>query len=1124
MSRKLIEYKISDTDIVSYSGYNSTKTVLGPMIYRYSATSLNDYYIGPPTIGYRLISQDTGLNGFGPISIIKYTDDIDWVFSLQNPSNPGCRLVGYSFDKKTSNYTYLGMINSTTHVSTNSAWTDLATSLDYYTAGTVSVEGKVVLGSGTDWGSNYMNAGNRIGFGSTNPQEISTWYEISNVPLETNKFNNTSFATEVDSLGRIYVAGGAFTSYSYFGTAFTNTRIIRLNPDGSPDTTFQTGTGFNGIVRRIKIDPTNNNNVYFVGDFTTYSSNTVNYITKLNASDGSINTLWSGGTSFNNFVYDIDIDSLGGVYVTGIFTSYKGVATSRLCKLTSNGILDTSFSGYSPGLIYNVSQSQTVGYCLAVEPVSNKIYVGGLFDRWNSQVVGNAFNVIRINTNGSVDYTYTATTQFNNYPQSLTYDSINGGLYIGGQFTTYSGLTNNYIIKTTTGGTKDTSFDNSTGFNSLVSKIRLKNDGKLFVSGSFTTYKGTTQVCITKLNSNGSLDTTFNAETNTLGLQYLGTVSNLSDGFAFNSTTDDLYVTNQVTSTLFGGLIAYSSGGTINQNFYGINTQRLNLVNASINYSAGTPYVIEDLRFYAGRIGGNSSQYGTYVIKGVKITDFVSGTTNINATTNGYYGINTRTCYWLPLTLNTSAYPTYGVVLDDKSNYISQYLYQFNGTTLGIYYRDVRNLYRISNTSTMVYPDSIFNTSLNFDSGLQTYNNPIITTMQSGSASGIKSMYYPRTGSIRQIPMGNIQNNINPLSFPDSQLVSEIPPGGTTTYPTNNAFFNLSYMPEIDRLIISTNGTASKSYITQFNTTYIAPSLVSTFWSRDEYNKLSYENSFERSFLVNNQQLQGPLSNINAPKYPDTQGSLLPFIRSNEGWLHYNRGVATTENIIYSIPLSADEQYVSTSNNVIITPKYVIPNLISITGFYLNTLKEIGSGVFSQSPEPIFTDFRTIGIDDNSGSWTTFNGVDDLNGLLCNNTTNSITIQFRIRFRVAGINCYPNRLYGFTFTYEDDTIDSHYSSSVSKSSLSSKIFAFNQISLFGGTIPDMRVRVYNANTGEIILYDTVTDSNLGVWEYSTDGTNWNPWSFSADSVGNYIRYTANYLPSNYKLRVGLNTI
>ena len=209
--------------------------------------------------------------------------------------------------------------------------------------------------------------------------------------------------------------------------------------------------------------------------------------------------------------------------------------------------------------------------------------------------MGGAYNVIRINTNGSVDYSYTATTQFNNYPNSLTYDTINGGLYIGGSFTTYSGLTNNYIIKTTSGGTKNTSFDNTTGFNNSVFKIRLLNDGNIFVGGSFTTYKGVSQIYINKINSNGSSNTTFSAETNTAGFGWVSSINFLSDSFGVNNTTGEVYVTNQAASVTFGGLIAYTSGGSINQNFYGVTTQRLNLVNPSINYSAGTPYVIEDL-------------------------------------------------------------------------------------------------------------------------------------------------------------------------------------------------------------------------------------------------------------------------------------------------------------------------------------------------------------------------------------------------------------------------------------------------------------------------------------------------------------------------------------------------
>jgi len=59
----------------------------------------------------------------------------------------------------------------------------------------------------------------------------------------------------------------------------------------------------------------------------------------------------------------------------------------------------------------------------------------------------------------------------------------------------------------------------------------------------------------------------------------------------------------------------------------------------------------------------------------------------------------------------------------------------------------------------------------------------------------------------------------------------------------------------------------------------------------------------------------------------------------------------------------------------------------------------------------------------------------------------------------------------------------------------------------------------------MIFYDTVLTSASGTWEYSTDnGVTWLPWSSSADAVGNYIRYVADFIPVGIKLRVGLNRI
>lgn len=86
-------------------------------------------------------------------------------------------------------------------------------------------------------------------------------------------------------------------------------------------------------------------------------------------------------------------------------------------------------------------------------------------------------------------------------------------VYVGGSFTSYRGLTNNRIMKLLPTGAKDTSFDNTTGFNNTVNKLFLDNNNKLYSFGSFTTYKGVTENRIIRLNSDGSKDVGFDNST-----------------------------------------------------------------------------------------------------------------------------------------------------------------------------------------------------------------------------------------------------------------------------------------------------------------------------------------------------------------------------------------------------------------------------------------------------------------------------------------------------------------------------------------------------------------------------------------------------------------------------------
>jgi uncharacterized delta-60 repeat protein len=948
MARKLIEYKIADTDTVSYSNYNPNKTVLGPMMYKTTGSSVNDYYMGPPSLAWDNISQDTGLSGFGLPFAMRYTDNIDIIFTNSWSVAGGTyRVAAYSFNKETSVYTYLGMINANTHNTSSSNWGSPVASINYYTAGTVSVTGFSVSGTSTNWGDNQINAGNRIGFGSTNPTEITTWYEIGNVPLETVRFNNTVTALEVDSQGRIY-AGGTFTTYPYLGTTHLATRLIRLNSNGTPDLTFNTGSltlgngGLNSFPRRIKIDPFNSSKVWVSGDFTTYSGITTGSLIKLNVSDGSLDSQWDprniAGTStgFNSSVYDFDFDSQGRIYATGIFTSYvrSGTTTTvnRLCRLLPNGTLDTTFSGTTLGLSWASTPGNTAGYSLAVDPITDKPYVGGLFNIWGGTTfisTASPYNIIRLNINGTIDTTYTASTQFSNYPHTIVPDEFGSGIYVGGQFTTYSAQTNQYIIKINTGGTKDTSFVNNSvlgAINGTVVKIKQTNDNKLFVAGAFTLNRGTTNVSLMKLNPDGTIDTTFSPETNTTGLQYLNSQGLfLGDSVAVDSTSGDVYAAQCSTysTNFFGGMVAYTSGGTIDENFYGKNIQGLTLTtSATTFFSAGTPYVIEDLRILFSRPQGNPGIGGLYQIKGIKLTDFVTGTTTINATTSGYYGLQARSCYWMPSSVNTNSFASiYSLTTEPIIDWNSRYCYTMNYNALSIQLWDFRKRFRISSTSTIVYPDSYLYNISTSDGGLNVWANPVIATTQSGSAAGVKSFYYARPTLIRSIPFDNLRSNgIDPYTLAGNQLMNELPPGNTTTYPISNSMLIMNYMPEIDKFLISCMATPFKVYITSFSSLLNAPTLTSTLWSRDTYNTLSYQNSFDRALLVDGRQLQGTLSDTRVPKYPDAQNFGF-HITSNEGWTHFVRPLASTENIIYAVPIGADEQYVSTSNNVIITPK-----------------------------------------------------------------------------------------------------------------------------------------------------------------------------------------------------------
>ena len=95
------------------------------------------------------------------------------------------------------------------------------------------------------------------------------------------------------------IAYGSFTTYS--GSA--SPRIIRLNSNGTKDTTFAPTTGFTqnplttGYVQGLSTDK--NNNIYVGNQFTVYNDNTVGNIVKMNQLAAYDSTFNQGSVVFN---------------------------------------------------------------------------------------------------------------------------------------------------------------------------------------------------------------------------------------------------------------------------------------------------------------------------------------------------------------------------------------------------------------------------------------------------------------------------------------------------------------------------------------------------------------------------------------------------------------------------------------------------------------------------------------------------------------------------------------------------------------------------------------------------------------------------------------------------------
>ncbi len=142
----------------------------------------------------------------------------------------------------------------------------------------------------------------------------------------------------------------------------------------------------------------------------------------------------------------------------------------------------------------------------ALQP-DGKVIIGGDFTYINSGV--SARNIARLNMDGTVDNTFNPGVGTNGIVSTILIQP-DGKILIGGDFTSVNDISRPRIARLNTDGSLDNTFQSlSEGANNSVIALALQSDNKILIGGAFTMYDNASRNFIARLNSDGSLDAGF---------------------------------------------------------------------------------------------------------------------------------------------------------------------------------------------------------------------------------------------------------------------------------------------------------------------------------------------------------------------------------------------------------------------------------------------------------------------------------------------------------------------------------------------------------------------------------------------------------------------------------------
>ncbi|HKP70522.1 MAG TPA: FG-GAP-like repeat-containing protein [Pyrinomonadaceae bacterium] len=302
---------------------------------------------------------------------------------------------------------------------------------------------------------------------------------------------------------------------SFFASSVTPIRakIVRLNVDGSLDTSFVSGQGTSGSAIGALL-PLPDGDILVGGEFSSYNGVIRQCLIRLN-NDGSVDQAFTTEvTGFSSVVTSLIQAPDGKIYVAGLFTQIGGMARGGVARLHPDGTVDHSFNSNISQRVNEVMLSGT-----------GKLYVGGRFN-----IGSNLYHIARLDElSGTLDSAFTGDVRINTWVDGI-------GLHTDGRVFVYGGFpssTQKVYLLNSNGSVDDNFAVKALKGGIDVREVLPRSDGKFDIVGSFQDINGSAHCSLARLTSTYAVDQTYNPYLvggTTLGSEVISSVVFQPDG------------------------------------------------------------------------------------------------------------------------------------------------------------------------------------------------------------------------------------------------------------------------------------------------------------------------------------------------------------------------------------------------------------------------------------------------------------------------------------------------------------------------------------------------------------------------------------------------------------------